>query len=62
LMCAFDLPDGKTRDKVLGKLAENQLLILGCGDNSIRFRPHLIITKKEIKHGIDIIRKVLKNI
>jgi len=62
LMCAFDLPDGKTRDKVLGKLAENQLLILGCGDNSIRFRPHLIITEKEIKHGIDIIRKVLKNI
>lgn len=60
LMCAFDLPDSETRDKVLDKLAENKLLILGCGDNSIRFRPHLIITEEEIKHGIDIIRKVLK--
>ncbi|MEA3500676.1 MAG: L-lysine 6-transaminase [Candidatus Marinimicrobia bacterium] len=62
LMCAFDLPDGKTRDKVLDKLAENKLLILGCGDNSIRFRPHLIITEEEVKYGIDIIRKVLETI
>ncbi len=62
LMCAFDLTDGKTRDLMLEKLAENQLLILGCGDNSIRFRPHLTITESEIKHGIDVIKKVAKSL
>ncbi|MEA1986354.1 MAG: L-lysine 6-transaminase [Candidatus Marinimicrobia bacterium] len=61
LMCAFDLPDGEIRDSLLGKLSDKQLLILGCGDNSIRFRPHLVITKDEIKHGIDVIREVLES-
>ena len=62
LMCAFDLPNGKTRNEVLGKLIEKQLLILGCGDNAIRFRPHLIVTQNEIQNGINIIREVLETI
>lgn len=60
LMCAFDLPDAQLRDKFKTMCYENKLIILGCGENSIRFRPPLTITKDEIDEGLEIIRKVLK--
>lgn len=59
LMCAFDLPDTAVRDKVLAGLIQERLLILGCGERSIRFRPHLIITADEIDQALAIVRKVL---
>ncbi len=59
LMCAFDLVDGKMRDTFLERLFEKKLLIMGCGEKSIRFRPHLIITADEIMEAIGIIRSVL---
>lgn len=60
LMCAFDLNDGETRDDFIGKLLGEKLLIVGCGERSIRFRPHLVITAEEIQLIIEILRKVLK--
>ncbi len=60
LMCAFDLPTGEKRDKFLGKMWDNKVMILLCGDKSMRFRPHLNVSKEEIDHGCDVIRKVLK--
>lgn len=60
LMCAFDLPNGDLRDKFLVEMWENKVMILGCGDQAIRFRPHLIVTADEIKEGCAVIRKVLK--
>lgn len=60
LMCAFDVPDEKTRDRFLEELFRHKILILGCGGKSVRFRPHLIITADEIKLAFEIIRKVLK--
>jgi L-lysine 6-transaminase len=60
LMCAFDLPDGATRDR-LRKIAYDQaILILGCGTSSIRFRPALSITADEIDEGMDILEGVLE--
>lgn len=41
LMCAFDLPDPATRDRLQKTLVEHKTLILGCGDRSLRFRPVL---------------------
>ncbi len=38
---------------------KEKLIILGCGEKSIRFRPPLNITKDEIDEGLNIIRKVL---
>jgi L-lysine 6-transaminase len=61
LMCAFDAPDSKTRDRIVQALVREKLLIVGCGINGIRFRPHLIIREEEIRLGLDIIRHVLKN-
>ena len=48
LFCAFDLPNSSDRDKVIKNMEAEGALILGCGKKSIRFRPHLNITKENI--------------
>ena len=37
-----------------------KLMILGSGDSSIRFRPHLNVSKNDIDVAIDIISQTLK--
>ena len=59
LFCAFDLPSGDDRDVLANLIAKEGALILGCGLKSIRFRPHLIITREEIDLGISMIKKAL---
>ncbi|MDH5627896.1 MAG: aminotransferase class III-fold pyridoxal phosphate-dependent enzyme, partial [Candidatus Krumholzibacteria bacterium] len=59
LMCAFDLPDAETRSKVLGKARELGLLIVGCGERSVRFRPPLNLTRAEVDEGIEILDRAL---
>ena len=59
LFCAFDLPSGDDRDVLANLIAKEGALILGCGLKSIRFRPHLIITRNEIDLGISMIKKAL---
>ena len=60
LMCAMDAPDSGMRDRLIKALLQEKLLIVGSGERSIRFRPHLIVTAEEILQGINIIRGVLK--
>ncbi len=62
LMCAFDFNNVVDRSKFTKGCMENGLLILPCGETSIRFRPALDITKPEIDQAIDVITKVLKTI
>ncbi len=62
LFCAFDLPNGEQRNKLSGLIAEEGALILGCGHQSLRFRPHLNISKEELNQGIDIIREALRRL
>jgi L-lysine 6-transaminase len=59
LMCAFDLPNGDKRGEFLGKMWENKVMILPCGDVSMRFRPHLNVSEDELMHGCKVIRKVV---
>ena len=59
LMCAFDLPNGDKRGEFLSKMWKNKVMILPCGDQSMRFRPHLNVSKEELMHGCKVIRKVL---
>ncbi|MEJ2110739.1 MAG: L-lysine 6-transaminase [Acidobacteriota bacterium] len=61
LMCAFDAPDSKIRDRIIQALMKEKLLIVGCGARGVRFRPHLVVREDEIRQGLDIIRHVLKN-
>jgi len=59
LMCSFDLSSTGTRNRFKDTCFKEKLIILGCGEKSIRFRPPLNITKDEIDNGLNIIRKVL---
>lgn len=59
LLCAFDFEDEKTRDQFVSDAFQQNLLILGCGDKSIRFRPHLTVTIQDLDKTFDILRKIL---
>ena len=60
LWCSFDLPDGELRDKLVELLYQEGLIILGCGIKSIRFRPHLNISKEEIDIASEMLLNSLK--
>ena len=59
LWCAFDLPSDEARNEFKNKCFDKKLLILPCGIQSIRFRPHLTVNKAEIDQAIGIMREVL---
>ena len=59
LFAAFDLPDGTARDNLANLIIAEGALILGSGKKTIRFRPHLNITRKEIDLADDIIRRAI---
>ena len=60
MFCAFDLPSTIERDKFISLVFNEKLMILGSGDASIRFRPHLNVSKNDIDVAIDIISQTLK--
>lgn len=60
LMCAFDLPTPEKRDELKDKIYANGLIVLGCGRSTIRFRPPLVISSKEVDEALDAINKAVK--
>jgi L-lysine 6-transaminase len=62
LFCAIDLDSAQNRDQLRMKAYEEGLILIGCGDHSIRFRPPLNLKKEEVDEGIRIIRNALKEI
>lgn len=62
LICAFDLPNGELRNKFTSLCYEHKMIILGCGEKSIRFRPHLNITRNVIDKALEICAKTLEEI
>ena len=59
LFAAFDLPSVALRKEFLFKCFENGLIILGCGERSVRFRPALNLTEENLNEGMGIIRSAL---
>jgi L-lysine 6-transaminase len=62
LLCAVDLDTAQSRDQLRSKAYDEGLILIGCGDRSIRFRPPLSVTKGEIDEGLHIIRQALVEI
>jgi L-lysine 6-transaminase len=62
LMCAFDLDTSQNRNQLITKAYEEGLILIGCGDRSIRFRPPLTITQDELTEGLKIITNALKEL
>ncbi|MHC4838359.1 MAG: L-lysine 6-transaminase [Planctomycetota bacterium] len=59
LIMAFDLPDGAHRDAFLGKAMENGMMGLGCGERTVRFRPHLAIESADVDRALEISEQTL---
>ncbi len=58
MMIAADYNGGNVKDFVK-KCLKNGLLVLSCGENSLRLVPPLILTEKQAKEGLAIIKKTL---
>ncbi|MET3115264.1 L-lysine 6-transaminase [Pedobacter sp. CG_S7] len=59
LLCAFDFPEKAMRDAFIQKGMEHNVMFLGCGNKTIRFRPALTIEKKHIDEGLAIMELIL---
>lgn len=62
LLTAFDFPTKELRNKFVSKGMEHNVMFLGCGNQTIRFRPALIIEKQHIDEGLEVMEKVLREI
>lgn len=62
LFCAFDLNTSDERNKLKNSCYDKGLIILGCGEKSMRFRPPLNISKSEVDMGISIIKDALTKV
>jgi L-lysine 6-transaminase len=60
LMCAFDMPDVPTRSRLLDALHEERVLILPCGERSVRFRPILDFTRDDVDLAATKLRAALR--
>ncbi|MNG84567.1 putative L-lysine-epsilon aminotransferase [compost metagenome] len=59
LFVALDFDSADSRNEFIKRAYANKLIILGCGEKSIRFRPHLNISKEDIDKTIIIIEDSL---
>ena len=55
-------PAPQIRNKIVNEAFKRGLLLLGCGPNTIRWSPPLIIKKEEVDIALEIFEKVLQEI
>ncbi|BCI90734.1 hypothetical protein NIIDMKKI_59400 [Mycobacterium kansasii] len=58
-MCAFSLPTTADRDDVIRRLWQRGVIVLPAGDDGVRFRPALTVTRAEIDAAIAGVRAAL---
>ncbi|ATA29419.1 putative L-lysine aminotransferase [Mycobacterium lepraemurium] len=59
LMCAFSLPTTADRDELIGRLWRDGVIVLPTGDDGVRFRPALTVSRGEIDAAIGAVRDAL---
>jgi len=59
LMCALDVASPALRNKIIENCFYADMIILPCGQNSIRFRPALTVSEKCIMEGLKRLRQAL---
>jgi L-lysine 6-transaminase len=59
LMCALDVPGADDRDTAVRLLREDHVIVLPCGERSIRFRPALDVTEQELEFGLAALDRTL---
>lgn len=60
LFIAFDFSSDLDRSEFIKICFENHMIILPCGENSVRMRPHLNISEEDTNKAIEIIKLALK--
>jgi 4-aminobutyrate aminotransferase len=68
LMCGVDIvdpelgkPDPKRRERILQSAYEHGLILLGCGEHTIRFCPPLSITEAELDTGLKLLESAVSS-
>ncbi|MDB5152881.1 MAG: L-lysine 6-transaminase [Mucilaginibacter sp.] len=59
LLTAFDFPDKKRRDNFIKEGMNRNVMFLGCGNQTIRFRPALTMDKDHIDEGLAVLEQIL---
>jgi len=59
LMCAFSLPTTADRDDVIRELWQRSVIVLPSGEDGVRFRPALTVSRGEIDRAISAVRGAL---
>src|SRR5690606_21374692 len=59
LLVALDFDSENSRNAFIKRAYANKLIMLGCGEKSIRFRPHLNVSKQDIDKTMAIIENSL---
>ncbi|MGZ4585992.1 MAG: aminotransferase class III-fold pyridoxal phosphate-dependent enzyme, partial [Mycobacterium sp.] len=59
LMCAFSLPTTADRDELIRRLWRRAVIVLPAGQDGVRFRPALTVSRAEIDAAIRAIREAL---
>ena len=59
LMCAFNLPTTADRDELIRRLWQRAVIVLPAGQNGVRFRPALTVSRAEIDAAISAVRSAL---
>lgn len=62
MFCAFDFSTQELRNKFRSICWEKGLIILACGEKSIRFRPPLCLNKDELDEGFRIIAEAMRDL
>jgi L-lysine 6-transaminase len=52
LLCALDLPSRPLRDALIQQCFQGGMIILPCGQRSVRFRPALNVTEEDVAEGL----------
>lgn len=60
LMCAFDFNGKHARNEFINAAFDEGLLILPCGERSVRFRPPLNIEKAHLDEGFEMLERAFK--
>jgi 4-aminobutyrate aminotransferase len=55
-----DTKNKRIRDRIIQEAFQRGLLLLGCGENSIRFCPPLLITREQIDCALSIVDESLQ--
>jgi L-lysine 6-transaminase len=58
-LLAFDLQDGTTRDRAIARAQQEGLLVLPCGDRSIRLRPALDVSRTDSENALAMLDRAL---